>query len=99
MRGIMAAYVIAEVEVNNSEEYEEYRAGVPATVETYGGKYLVRGGTIENVEGEWVPSRLVVLQFDDLDRAKEWYYSEDYKDLKAIRHNAATSKVLFVEGL
>jgi len=99
MRGIMPAYVIAEVEVNNPEEYEVYRAGVPRTVETYGGKYLVRGGTVETVEGEWVPSRLVVLQFDNLDRAKEWYYSEDYKDLKAIRHKSATSKVVFVEGL
>ena len=95
----MAAYVIAEVEVNNPEEYEIYRAGVPATVETDGGKYLGRGGTGEPVEGEWLPSRLVVLQFDNLDRAKEWYYSEDYKDLKAIRHKSATSKVVFVEGL
>ena len=95
----MVAYVIAEIEVNNREEYDSYRAGVPETVERYGGKYLVRGGAIETVEGNWAPPRVVVIQFDDMERAKEWYYSEHYKDLKAIRHKAATSKMVFVDGL
>ena len=63
----MVAYVIAEIEVNNPEEYDSYREGVPETVERYGGKYLVRGGAIEEVEGDWVPPRLVVIQFDDMD--------------------------------
>ena len=64
----MVAYVIAEIEVNNPEEYESYRKGVPETVERYGGKYLVRGGAIEEVEGDWAPPRLVVIQFDDMER-------------------------------
>ena len=95
----MAAYVIAEVEVTDPAGYEEYRRAVPATIEQYGGKYLARGGKVESLEGGWQPSRLVVLEFDSVERAREWWSSQEYSGPKSIRQNTANSKLIVVEGL
>jgi uncharacterized protein (DUF1330 family) len=94
----MAGYVVAEVEVTDSATYEEYRKLVPATVTKYGGKYLVRGGTVERKEGGWEPKRLVVLEFPSLEQARTWYASPEYAPALALRLKAARSKVLLVEG-
>jgi uncharacterized protein (DUF1330 family) len=94
----MPAYVIAEVEVTDAATYEEYRKGVPATIEKYGGRFLVRGGAVESREGGWQPKRLVVLEFDSVDKARAWYESPEYAPLLAMRHKAANSKVVIVEG-
>jgi len=67
----MAAYIIAEIEITNSEVFEEYRSQVSGTIEQYGGTYLVRGGAVEKAEGDWNPKRLVILQFESMARAKE----------------------------
>lgn len=95
----MAGYMIADVTVTDPEGFEEYRKLVSATIEAYGGRYVVRGGATETVEGEWNPSRLVVLEFDSVERAKAWYYSEEYAEPKEMRHNSATTNAIFAEGI
>ena len=95
----MTAYVIGDVEITNPEGYEGYRPHVPATVIKYGGKYLVRGGAAETVEGTWIPQRLVVLEFPSIERAKEWYNSPEYSSIRGIRIENSHSNVIFVDGV
>jgi uncharacterized protein (DUF1330 family) len=94
----MAAYVIAEVDVTDAATFEEYRKQVPPTVEKYGGRFLVRGGAIHPVEGDWRPGRLVVLQFPSVEQARRWYDSEDYRGPKALRFRSAQTRIVLVEG-
>ena len=95
----MAAYVLADVNVKDPALFEEYRGKVGATIEKYGGRYIVRGGSTEVLEGEWQPRRVVVLEFPSLERAKEWYNSADYRPLIALRQRAADTQVVMVEGV
>jgi uncharacterized protein (DUF1330 family) len=95
----MAAYVIADLEVADPVRYAEYRQQVPATVAAYGGRFLVRGGEHEVVEGDWSPRRLVVLEFPSLAQARRWYESEEYRGPKAIRLAAASTNAIIVEGV
>lgn len=95
----MAGYVIAEVNVTDPAVFEQYRAQVASTIEKYGGKYLVRGGATEKVEGDWDPKRLVILEFDSMERAREWYYSQEYSGPMKLRHQSAQSNLLLAEGL
>ncbi|HEY3098093.1 MAG TPA: DUF1330 domain-containing protein [Methylomirabilota bacterium] len=94
----MAAYLIANVDVKDAATFEEYRKQVPATIAKHGGRYLVRGGRVERVEGTWNPTRLVVLEFPSLEQARRWYDSEDYRGPKALRMRCTVSDVIFVEG-
>lgn len=94
----MAAYVIANVNVQDAALFEEYRKQVPETIARHGGKYLVRGGKHQALEGAWQPSRLVVLEFPSLEQARRWYDSEDYREPKALRLKSALSDVVLVEG-
>ena len=94
----MAAYVIVEVNVTDPKLYDEYRKLVPATVQKYGGRFAVRGGTVESKEGDWNPSRIVVLEFPSMDQARKWYHSPEYAPALAIRHKAANAKLILVEG-
>jgi uncharacterized protein (DUF1330 family) len=94
----MPGYVIAEVTVTHPEEYARYREMVPPTVAKYGGRFVVRGGKTETVEGEWTPTRLVVIEFESAARAREWWASEEYREAKGLRQRAARSNVLIVEG-
>jgi uncharacterized protein (DUF1330 family) len=94
----MAAYVIAEVDVQDGALFEEYRKLVPATIARHGGKYLVRGGATETKEGGWTPKRIVVLEFPTMEQARKWYHSPDYAPALALRLKAAKSKVILVEG-
>jgi uncharacterized protein (DUF1330 family) len=95
----MPAYVIADIEVTDPAGYETYRQGVPATIQRYGGRYLARGGTVEVVEGDWRPRRLVILEFPSLAEARRWYGSDEYRELKAIRQRCSRGRVLLAEGL
>jgi uncharacterized protein (DUF1330 family) len=95
----MAAYAIAEVEVTDPAQFEEYRKLVPATIEKYGGRYLVRGGTVDGKEGGWNPKRLVVLEFPSMDAARRWYGSPEYAPVLAMRLKSARSRVVLVEGV
>lgn len=95
----MAAYVIADVEVTEEALFEEYRKLVPATVEAFGGRYIVRGGTSEVVEGDAMPHRTVIIEFDSFERAKAWHSSEMYAGPKQMRIGSTNSNVMIVEGL
>jgi uncharacterized protein (DUF1330 family) len=94
----MAAYVIADIEVLEPTEYEDYKKLAGPTAALYGGKYVVRGGKTEVAEGEWTPKRFVVIEFPTMAQAKAWYDSAEYGPAKAIRHRTAKSSVIFAEG-
>jgi uncharacterized protein (DUF1330 family) len=95
----MPAYVIANVNVHDAAAFEEYRRQVPATIAKHGGRYLVRGGRVERLEGTWDPARLVVLEFPSMEQARRWYDSEDYREPKALRLKSAMTDVIFVDGV
>lgn len=95
----MSAYVVVQITVNDPDHYEEYKKLVSSTVEVYGGRYLVRGGNVETLEGDWDPGRFVILEFDSVRRAKEWWSSEEYRVPKSMRHKAANSKLIVVPGV
>ena len=95
----MAAYIIVDLEITDPALFEQYRAGVVATIHAYGGKYLVRGGAFDALEGTWQPKRVAVLQFDSMARLKEWYGSPEYKPLRSLREKCAKANVIAVEGV
>ncbi len=94
----MAAYVIVDIEIHDAALYDDYRKRVPATIEKYGGKFLVRGGQFEQLEGTWQPTRLVLLEFPSMEQAKRWYDSEEYREPKALRLKASKANLIIVEG-
>ena len=94
----MPAYVVVEIEIHDPVEYEEYKKLTPATIKAYDGKFIVRGAQTESLEGDWNPQRIVVLEFPSVERAKQWWNSEEYAIAKAIRHRTAKTKMLVVEG-
>jgi uncharacterized protein (DUF1330 family) len=94
----MAAYVIGEIEVTDPATYDEYRKQVVATVQKFGGRFVVRGGKVEALEGGWSPQRIVVLEFPTLADAQRWYRSADYAPLIKLRQKAARGKLIAVEG-
>lgn len=95
----MSAYVIAEVEVTDPGRFEEYRRLVPPTIEAFGGRYVVRGGAIDGREGGWQPKRIVVIEFDDVERAKAWHDSDLYAPARALREASANTRMIVVEGV
>ena len=95
----MPAYVIVETDIHDPERYERYKEASPAAVASGGGRFVVRGGALAVLEGEWHPSRLVILEFPDLEAAKRWYASETYQDAKKLRDGAAKLNMVAVEGL
>jgi uncharacterized protein (DUF1330 family) len=95
----MPAYVIASVTITDPVAFDAYRAQVPETIARHGGRYLVRGGPLERLEGDWSPRRLIVLEFPSLEAARGWYESEDYRAPRALRWRAATSDVVLVDGV
>jgi uncharacterized protein (DUF1330 family) len=95
----MPAYLIADVTPTDQATMDEYRKQVPATVAKYGGRFLVRGGAHQVVEGEWKPNRLVVIEFPTLEQARRWYDSEEYKGPKALRIQAGRTNLVMVEGI
>ena len=95
----MAAYVIVDLTVTDQPTMDEYRKQVPATVARYGGRFLVRGGAHQTVEGDWKPNRVVVLEFPSMEQAKSWYDSEEYREPKAMRLRAGRANMIMVEGV
>jgi uncharacterized protein (DUF1330 family) len=95
----MSAYIIVEIEVTDPVGYEEYKRQAGATVHKYGGKYIVRGGKTEVLEGDWKTKRIVVLEFPTVDRAKEWLNSEEYREPRKMRHRTARTNMIVVEGV
>lgn len=95
----MAAYFIVDIDIRDMEGMREYRDAVPATIQKYGGRYLVRAGKWEAPEGSWRPKRVVVLEFPSVEQAKLWYDSEEYRKWKAQRQKVSESKMILVEGV
>lgn len=94
----MVAYVISDVEPHDQGLVERYRALAQASISRYGGRYIVRGGAIETVEGDWTPKHLVIVEFPDMDRAHQWYRSEAYAEALAVAELALSRRLIFVEG-
>ena len=94
----MPAYIIVEIDIVDPVGYEEYKKLAKATVDKYGGKYIVRGGKTEVLEGDWKPNRIVVLEFESVQRAKEWLNCEEYREPRKMRHRTAKTNMILVEG-
>ncbi len=93
-----AGYLIAQVDVKDAEKYETYKAGTPAAIAKYDGEFIVRGGQFEAVEGAPPLGRVVVVKFPSYARALEFYRSDDYKDLLALRLSVSDSRTFIIEG-
>lgn len=95
----MAAYAIVHNEIFDAALFEEFRKQVGATVAAHGGRYLVRGGAIEVIDGDWDPERLIVVEFEGSEQAKAWLKSPEYQSIREIRVKSATANVIIVEGV
>jgi uncharacterized protein (DUF1330 family) len=95
----MPAYLISNIEITDPAGYEEYRKLVAPVLQKFGGKFVVRGGTVHYLEGEWRPKRVVVVEFDSVEKAKAFDQSPEYAPAKAARHRTSNSSVIVVEGL
>ncbi|EKB50969.1 DUF1330 domain-containing protein [Cecembia lonarensis] len=95
----MAALVLVEVSIHDPELYEEYKKHTLATITKFGGRFVVRGAKTESLEGDWNPERLVILEFPNVQTAKDWWNSPEYSVAKQIRYQAAQSKMLVVESV
>ena len=94
----MAAYIFVEIEITDPATYEEYKKLTPASLVPFGGRFVVRGGEAEILEGDWQPNRIVVLEFPTVEQAKAWWASEEYAPAKAIRQRASNTRMIVVEG-
>jgi uncharacterized protein (DUF1330 family) len=92
------AYLIVDNEITDTNTYDEYRRQVVPLVARFGGRFLVRGGPISPLEGNWKPRRLVVLEFPTMDALQTWYQSPEYAPLRAMRQSASTGSIVAVEG-
>lgn len=95
----MAAYVIIDVDVHNPEGYAEYGKLSGASVQQYGGRFLVRGGAVEAGEGAWHPTRFVIIEFPSMEQARTWYDSPEYTAARAIRQRNSDANLIFVQGV
>ncbi|HEX7877837.1 MAG TPA: DUF1330 domain-containing protein [Candidatus Eisenbacteria bacterium] len=95
----MSAYIVVDIDIRDPEAYKEYIRLAPASIRQYGGRYIARGGRTEVFEGKWTPKRLVILEFDTLDRAREWLDSPEYAPARAIRQAAAGADMVAIEGI
>ncbi|HSJ07584.1 MAG TPA: DUF1330 domain-containing protein [Longimicrobiales bacterium] len=95
----MPAYIIVQVDVRDPVAYERYKALAESSVSAHGGKYIVRGGATETLEGSWKPPRLVVLEFPSAVAARAWWASPEYAEGKALRQAVAGSQMLLAEGV
>ena len=95
----MPAYVAVQIDVRDAVTYERYKELAPPSIAAYGGRYLVRGGATTTLEGEWSPTRFVILEFPSVEQARRWWDSPEYAEAKALRQASASTQMLLVEGL
>ncbi len=95
----MPAYVVVDIHVKDPATFEEYKKHGPPTIQAYGGRYVARGGKVEVFEGDWTPSRLVILEFESLERARQWLESPEYREGRRLRHMSADTRMVAVEGV
>jgi len=94
----MKGYVIARVNVTDAEQYKKYTAKTPGSIASHGGRFVVRGGDTTTVEGDNETNRVVVIEFDSLEKAKAWYHSDEYTEIRKLREHASTGQVIIIEG-
>lgn len=94
----MAAYIIANIRVTDAERYKDYVAAVPSLIAKHGGKYRVRAGESQVLEGAWTPDRFVVLEFPSRAAALAFYDDPDYVPLRALRQSVTDSNVILIDG-
>jgi uncharacterized protein (DUF1330 family) len=92
------AYVVAEIDVTDLDAYREYVQAAFPVIRKYGGKFLTRGGTTVHVEGMPPAERVMIIEFESLERAREFEYSKDYTDIAPLRQKSAESRLFIVEG-
>jgi len=95
----MPAYIISDVTVRDSEAFQTYRTRAAASIARYGGHYLVRGGPIERLEGDWLPNAIVIVEFPDVERARAWYGSSEYAHALEVRDKALSRNLILVDGV
>jgi len=95
----VAAYIIVSIKVQDPVRYEAYKSMVPPSLAAYGGKFIVRGGKLETLEGGWSPERFVILEFPSSEQAKAWWGSTEYAEAKALRQATSVSEMIVVEGV
>lgn len=95
----MPAYVIATVEVKDPVRYEDYKTLVPPSIAAFGGRFVARGGKTDVLEGDWNPNRLVIVEFPNAERARQWYDSPEYAAAKALRQATSTGSLVLIEGV
>ncbi len=95
----MSVYVIFDVEIRDAARYGEFMAGVKPALEAAGGRYLARGGDHKVYEGDWRPRRIVILEFPSTQAFEDFYYGPIYQDLKAIRDECSSARLVSVVGL
>ena len=94
----MPAYLVVDITVKDAATYDQYRRLAPPSIALYGGRYLARGGETAVLEGDWKPTRLVILEFPTLEKAKAWWASPEYAEAKALRQRAASADIVLIEG-
>jgi len=94
----MPAYLIVDIDVKNPQEFEAYREALPGFIEKHGGKYLVRSVDHEVLEGDWVPTRLILFEFPDRASTDNFFKDPDYQPLKKLRHESASTNLVVADG-
>lgn len=95
----MAAYLVAHIDVHDSDSYQRYREQVTPLVDRFGGRFRIRGGNVEVLEGDWQVGRLVVIEFASRDALRQFYESPEYQELVRLRQHAASGPVVIAEGV
>ena len=95
----MAAYLVVDIDVTKPEQFEEYKKLAPAAITKYGGRYVIRGGAYETLEGDWKPQRVTVVEFESMEKGKAFYNSPEYQAAIKARAGAANMRMLLVQGV
>ena len=95
----MAGYALIDAEITDHAAFAEFRERAPAVLEAHGGRYLVRGGATKVVQGDWTPHRVVLLEFESVERAQAWWDSPDHAELRAMLDKCSNTTVTIVEGV
>jgi uncharacterized protein (DUF1330 family) len=94
----MSAFVLIDIKVENKDPYLQYITQARPIVESYGGRYLIRGGEVTPLFGDWIPQRIVVIEFPSRDAAENCFGSPDYREIAHLRENSTVTRAIIVEG-
>lgn len=96
----MSVYMIVEAkEVMDQKGYGEYIRKVPQTIEKFGGRYLARGGQVTVVSGDWKPTRMIIVEFDSMEKFQAWWDSPEYRAIAPLREQSTKTNAIVVEGV